>query len=118
MKEEGSGAEEGSAVMKISDLRVRDVVNVRDGKKLGNVSDLELDLEQGRITALVVPGPGRFLGIFGRYKDYVIPWEKIIRIGVDVILVELDTSTTLRSNVQRGARGSGLVAGPWAEERQ
>ncbi len=106
--------------MKISDLRVRDVINVRDGKRLGNVADLELDLEQGRVTAIVVPGPGRFMGIFGRYKDYVIPWEKIIRIGVDVILVELDTSTTVRASPQRGerARGAGLVAGPWTEERQ
>ena len=77
-------------VVKTSDLRIKDVVNVADGRRLGPISDLELDLESGRITAIVVSGPGRVLGLFGRDNDYVIPWERIHKIGVDVILVELD----------------------------
>lgn len=76
-------------MVKASDLRVRDVVNMADGKRLGTITDVELDLDSGRITAIIVPGPGRVLGIFGRDRDYVIPWENIYRIGEDVILVEL-----------------------------
>ncbi|MDQ7793967.1 MAG: YlmC/YmxH family sporulation protein [bacterium] len=75
--------------MRVSDLRLRDVVNVLDGRRLGIVNDIELDLNTGRVLALVVPGPGRFLGLFGRDSDYVIPWERIRKIGSDVILVEL-----------------------------
>jgi len=77
------------APVRVSDLRLRDVVNILDGRRLGVVSDVEVDLGSGRIVAIVVPGPGRFLGIFGREADYVIPWERIRKIGSDVILVEL-----------------------------
>lgn len=76
-------------MVKTSDLKVRDVVNVLDGSRLGVISDLELDLETGRITAIIVPGQARVLGIFGRDRDIVIPWEKIKKIGADVILVEV-----------------------------
>ena len=71
-----------------SDLKIKEVVNVIDGKRLGAITDIEIDIESGRLTAIVVPGPGRFLGLFGRNDDIVIPWDKISKIGVDRILVE------------------------------
>lgn len=73
---------------KTSELREREVVNVIDGKRLGLASDLEIDVETGRIKAIVVPGPGKFLKMFGKSEEFVIPWEWIKKIGVDVILVE------------------------------
>lgn len=74
---------------KTSELREREVVNVLDGRRLGLASDLEIEAETGRVKAIVVPGPGKFLWLFGKSEDFVIPWEKIIKIGVDVILVEM-----------------------------
>ncbi len=74
--------------VRISDLRIREVVNVIDGKRLGFIIDLEVELETGRITAIVVPG-SRWLGIFGREAEWVIPWTRIRKIGTDVILVEM-----------------------------
>lgn len=73
---------------KTSELREREVVNVIDGKRLGLASDLEIEIETGRIKAIVVPGPGKFLKMFGKSEEFVIPWEWIKKIGVDVILVE------------------------------
>jgi len=73
---------------KTSELREREVVNILDGKRLGLASDLEIEPESGRIKAIVIPGPGKFLWLFGKSEDFVIPWEKIKKIGVDVILVE------------------------------
>lgn len=77
---------------KSSDLRVRDVVNIADGRRLGAMADVEVDLETGRVTAIVVPGPRGFLGLFGGGTEYLIPWERIVRIGPDVILVDLPAS--------------------------
>lgn len=48
--------------MKISDFQSKDVINIVDGKKLGNVSDIELDLRQGKIDAIVVPQLQRMFG--------------------------------------------------------
>ncbi|MGE5484968.1 MAG: YlmC/YmxH family sporulation protein [Ignavibacteriales bacterium] len=84
-------------MMRTSDLGTRDVVNVLDGRRLGTVSDIEIDMDSGRITAVVVPGAARLLGVLGRGDDYVIPWEKIKKIGPDVILVELASTLELRS---------------------
>jgi YlmC/YmxH family sporulation protein len=78
-------------MIKISDLRNRDVVNIVDGRRLGTICDLDMDLENGRITAVLVPGGTKFFNLFGGGRDYVIPWENIIKIGVDTILVELPT---------------------------
>ena len=76
--------------MKISDFQTKDVINITDGKRLGQISDLELDLKQGRIEAIVVPGYSRFMGFFGGGTDLVIPWRNIVKIGSDVILVKMD----------------------------
>ncbi|NLX90081.1 MAG: YlmC/YmxH family sporulation protein [Firmicutes bacterium] len=74
--------------MRINELRDRDVVNVNDGKRLGVINDLDIDIENGKIKAIIVPGTGGFMGVLGRKQDLTIPWEKIVKIGVDTILVD------------------------------
>jgi YlmC/YmxH family sporulation protein len=83
--------------MKISDFQTKDVINIVDGKKLGQISDLELDLRQGRIESIVVPGQSKFFGMFGGGQDLVIPWRSIVKIGMDVVLVKLDDARLYRS---------------------
>ena len=75
--------------VRIADLKYREVINVVTGLKLGYAGDVVLDAEGGRVTALVVPGPYRFFGIFGRGDDYIIPWECIRKIGDDIVTVEI-----------------------------
>ena len=75
-------------LVKTSDLRRLDVINIGDGRRLGCVYDLDLDIETGEILALVLPGEGGIFGI-GRQPDIAIPWDRVVRVGVDVILVDL-----------------------------
>lgn len=82
--------------MKISDFQSKDVINIVDGKKLGHVSDLELDLRHGRIESIVVPGESKFFGLVGNGHDVVIPWRNIVKIGLDVVLVKLDEARMYR----------------------
>lgn len=74
-------------MVKISEFQIKDVVNVSDGKRLGNIGDIEINLTTGKIEAVVISGNGRVLGFFGKDDDVVIPWKNIIKIGQDVILV-------------------------------
>ncbi|MCL6453059.1 MAG: YlmC/YmxH family sporulation protein [Alicyclobacillus sp.] len=75
--------------MRISDLQAKDVVSVGDGKRLGTIGDLEIDPDSGLIHALVIPGQTRLFGLVGGGQDYVVPWNQIVKIGSDVILVDL-----------------------------
>ena len=74
-------------MVRISEFQIKDVVNVADGKKLGNISDIEINLISGKIDAIVISGTGKLLGFFGKDEDVIIPWKNIIKIGEDVILV-------------------------------
>ena len=74
-------------VERFSEIRNKEVIHVCEGSRLGYVSDCCIELETGRVTAVVIPGPCRFLGLFGRDSDYVVPWCCIRRIGEDIILV-------------------------------
>lgn len=82
--------------MKISDFQTKDVINIVDGKRLGQISDLELDLRQGRIEAIVVPSYSKFRGLFGGGSDLIIPWSNIVKIGSDVVLVKMEELRTLQ----------------------
>ena len=75
---------------KFTNLRCKEVINICDGCRLGYVSDVELDTATSCIITLIVPGPAKFFGLFGREDDYVIPWAAIKKIGEDIILIECE----------------------------
>jgi YlmC/YmxH family sporulation protein len=77
----------GNLVTRISEFQAKEVVNVEDGKLLGHIGDLDINITTGKIEHLIIPGAGKMLGIFGRENDVIIPWRNIVRIGADVILV-------------------------------
>lgn len=68
-----------------------------DGCRFGYVGDVEVDLESGRVSALVIPGRLRLFGLLGREEDCVFPWESVRRFGEDIILVEADTPQVRRA---------------------
>ena len=75
--------------MRITELHCKEVICVSDGRRLGFISDVEVEIPCGNVLAIVVPGPCRLFGIFGRNDDYVIPWRCIKRIGPDIVLVDI-----------------------------
>ena len=76
--------------MRICDLRYREVINVRDCRRLGFVGDIDFDLEKGCILAIIVPGPPTICGFLGREKECVIPFCDIRQVGPDIILVDVE----------------------------
>ena len=53
-----------------------------------SICDAEFDDENGRICSLITPGKAKFFGLLGREDDYILPWECIVRVGRDIILVD------------------------------
>ena len=77
-------------VVTLADLRYKEIINLQNGHRLGYVCDAEITLPDGEVRALIVPGASRFFGILGREEDVIIPWEKITKIGEDIILVDME----------------------------
>lgn len=73
--------------MRVSDLQIKDIVSLLDGRKLGRIVDIELD-EKGSIKYFVVE-PKRFFRFFGSSAEINVNMEQIKKIGEDVILVEI-----------------------------
>ncbi|MBR6505086.1 MAG: YlmC/YmxH family sporulation protein [Clostridia bacterium] len=71
------------------DFKHKEVINIKDGKRLGFVQDVTADLESGIITSIIVPGSNKILSVFSNSNDIVIPWNNIKCIGDDIILVEI-----------------------------
>lgn len=87
--------------LRLSDFMGKEVVNLLDGARLGIVgeTDLVVDAVSGQIEAIILPNRGRLLSLLGDQQHLVIPWEAIRRIGSEVIIVELDSSTRILHSI-------------------
>lgn len=73
-----------------SDIRQKDVVNITNGRRLGTIVDMNFTPD-GRISSISVPGPFNIMNLFrGNRADVIIPWDCIVKIGEDVILVRIN----------------------------
>ena len=43
--------------VKFTQLQCKEVICVADGRRLGFIEDVEVEMPEGRICALIVPGP-------------------------------------------------------------
>ena len=74
---------------KFTDLHCKEVICIGDGRRLGLVSDVIIQLPKGEVSAIVVPGRSRMGGLGPPRDDFVIPWCSICRIGPDIVLVDI-----------------------------
>lgn len=77
--------------MKLSfcELKKKDVINLCDGKNLGNIYDIAFDTCTGNILGIVLPINKGFFNIFKTSNDLFIPYSRICKIGIDIILVDI-----------------------------
>lgn len=73
--------------MRISDLQSKDIVALEDGKKIGRITDVEMD-NTGNMKALIIQ-KRRFFSFFFNQNEVEIAWKQVKKVGEDVILVEL-----------------------------
>ena len=73
--------------MRLSDLQDKDVINISDGKKIGNIIDINITMD-GKMSSLVVEKSKFFISMFTTKDEIEIHWNQIEKIGEDVILVK------------------------------
>lgn len=72
-------------------LKGKEVINICDGRSIGFISDIEVDIEKGSIDGIVIPGERGLFGWFGKSEsDILIKWENVRTVGDDVVLVEVE----------------------------
>lgn len=74
--------------MRLSELQNKSVVNLIDGKNIGNIIDLSID-ESGKAIGLIVEKHKFLISYFSSQKEFSIKWNQIEKIGEDVILVRV-----------------------------
>lgn len=82
-------------VARFSDLASKEVVNINNGRCLGNFADcdIRIDPENGKILEFILAGRSGFSSaFFGSGPTYVIPWDSVVKIGVDTIIVSLEVA--------------------------
>jgi len=84
-----------------NELRKRDVVNISDGRCLGKIIDIRLSFPDGILVGIVVPGRKTkgFFRIFDKSELY-IDESRIIKIGGDVILVDINCGDVCSAGVR------------------
>ncbi len=73
--------------MRLSELQHKDIVDL-NGKKIGNIIDVKLD-EEGKLVSLIIEEKKNIFRIASKDGESEITWDKIEKIGEDVILVRL-----------------------------
>lgn len=74
--------------IKFTDLRSKEVIHIKNGDRLGFISEADIDFETGKIISVSIPGSFKALGLLGREPDIVIKWENIKKIGEDLIMID------------------------------
>ncbi len=88
----------------ITDMHEKEVINLCDGTRLGNVCDVEIDTCTGCLVSVIIYGRSKFFGLFGREDDIKICWNEIKVIGDDTILVDIKLPSS-----QSTRRSGGLL---------
>ena len=72
---------------RIVDMRNKDVINIKNGARIGYVCDVEVDTCTAQLVSIIIYGRNKCFGLFGKENDIVISWKDIEVIGEDTILV-------------------------------
>ena len=76
--------------MKLSSLTSKDVINDTDGNKLGRIQDAEIYILTGKINSIKINSGFKFTSFLNSKSGYNVPWSRIVKIGGDVIIVDID----------------------------
>jgi YlmC/YmxH family sporulation protein len=75
--------------MKLSELQKKDIINIKDGKKIGKIIDVEFDVNSGYMVHFVIEKAHFVRNLFNTTEDLNIKFTQIKKLGEDVILIDI-----------------------------
>ncbi|WP_400163028.1 YlmC/YmxH family sporulation protein [Brevibacillus sp. TJ4] len=76
--------------MRLSQLGGKEIIGLDTGERMGVIgdSDLVINPETGQIESIILPAGG-FFGLGKKREDIVIPWSAIVKIGSDMVIIQV-----------------------------
>ncbi len=75
-----------NSLFSINNIRNMEVIDISNGIKLGYIKDFKVDCDNYTVISILIPiNKSNWLS---KYELMEIPWSNIVKIGIDVILVE------------------------------
>ncbi|MBU5454095.1 YlmC/YmxH family sporulation protein [Caproiciproducens sp. MSJ-32] len=78
-------------------LRTMEVIDIKTGTKLGYIKDIVIDIENSKIVSILLPGLPK--GWFSKEEDIEIPWDKVIKAGMEIILIDSSELDNFNYNI-------------------
>jgi YlmC/YmxH family sporulation protein len=75
--------------MKLSELQRKDIVNIKDGKKIGRIIDVIFDPTNGYMIRFVIESSHFVKNLFSNNEEITIKFTQIKKMGEDVILIDI-----------------------------
>ena len=74
--------------MFLSDLQTKDLISIKDGRRIGRIIDAEIN-QEGQLIYLIIEEKKNFRKMIASQSETKVEFTKITKIGADVILVDL-----------------------------
>jgi len=78
--------EEDLLLHSLNALRTMEVIDIKAGAKMGFIKDFVIDTEESKVISIILPGENK--GWFSKEEDLEIPWSKVKKAGIEVILID------------------------------
>ncbi|MDD6272532.1 MAG: YlmC/YmxH family sporulation protein [bacterium] len=75
--------------MKLSELEKKDIINIKDGKLIGRIVDVEFDINNGCLIKFIIESPNIIKSLFSNNETISIKFNQIKKLGEDVILIDI-----------------------------
>jgi YlmC/YmxH family sporulation protein len=75
--------------MKLSELQRKDIINIKDGKKVGKIIDVEFD-SNGYMIKFIIEKAHFVKSLFTQSEEIYIKFTQIKKMGEDVILIDIN----------------------------
>lgn len=85
----------------LAELRNKEIINIRNGARMGYVDDVEFDTDDSMIKSFIIYGRTRFFGLLGRDDDIILTCDDIEIIGVDTVLISADEAKIAKRRISQ-----------------